>query len=109
MLTAPTPTGSDIGVDTPMNPLNRYYGSDSRGWKQSKSTRRCCQISDRVPRTQTFFHPNHFMLPAPTPTCSQCRSFDRGLCRLRAEADWGDSSYVAPTRKACDFADLYPF
>lgn len=34
------------------------------------------------------------------PTCSQCRHYDRGLCRLKAEADWDDSAKTSPIRKA---------
>ncbi|MBW4441888.1 MAG: hypothetical protein KME10_11755 [Plectolyngbya sp. WJT66-NPBG17] len=43
------------------------------------------------------------------PTCSQCREYDRGLCRLKAAADWGDSSFVKADKKACFLADLLPF
>ncbi|WNZ45197.1 hypothetical protein Q2T42_25760 [Leptolyngbya boryana CZ1] len=43
------------------------------------------------------------------PTCSRCRHYDRGLCRLKAEADWDDSAKTSPTRKACYFASLIPF
>ncbi|MBD1847362.1 hypothetical protein H6F89_28940 [Cyanobacteria bacterium FACHB-63] len=42
------------------------------------------------------------------PTCSQCREFDNGLCKLRARAEW-DNCYVKPDRKPCRFADLLPF
>ncbi|MBW4528695.1 MAG: hypothetical protein KME18_26600 [Phormidium tanganyikae FI6-MK23] len=42
-------------------------------------------------------------------TCSECSHYDRGLCRLKASADWGDSSFVKPTRSACHFAELVPF
>ncbi|MBW4526798.1 MAG: hypothetical protein KME18_16695 [Phormidium tanganyikae FI6-MK23] len=51
-------------------------------------------------------------LPTPIktePTCSQCKQYDRGICRLKAEADWGDSAKTSPKRKACYFADLLPF
>lgn len=41
--------------------------------------------------------------------CANCTEFDRGLCRLRARADWGQDSFVKPTRKACYFAELHPF
>ncbi|MBW4440173.1 MAG: hypothetical protein KME10_02835 [Plectolyngbya sp. WJT66-NPBG17] len=42
-------------------------------------------------------------------TCSECSHYDRGLCRLKAAADWGNDSHVKPTRSACHFADLRPF
>ncbi|MEP0898895.1 MULTISPECIES: hypothetical protein [Leptolyngbya] len=42
------------------------------------------------------------------PTCSQCREFKNGLCKLRARAEWSNC-YVAPDRKPCHFADLIPF
>ncbi|MBW4441812.1 MAG: hypothetical protein KME10_11360 [Plectolyngbya sp. WJT66-NPBG17] len=42
-------------------------------------------------------------------TCSECSHYCKGLCRLKAAADWGDSSFVKPTRSACHFADLRPF
>ncbi|MBW4539731.1 MAG: hypothetical protein KME43_11395 [Myxacorys chilensis ATA2-1-KO14] len=42
-------------------------------------------------------------------TCAQCRHYDRGVCKLKAQADWGNSSKVSPTRKACFLAELLPF
>ncbi|MBD1844007.1 hypothetical protein H6F89_11465 [Cyanobacteria bacterium FACHB-63] len=47
-------------------------------------------------------------IAALTPTCSQCREYDRGLCKLRARAEW-DNCYVKADRKPCSFASLLPF
>lgn len=44
-----------------------------------------------------------------TLTCSQCVEFHRGVCRLKAAADWGDSAFVKPFRPICAFASLKPF
>jgi len=50
------------------------------------------------------------------PTCAQCREYEpcgqrslRGVCRLRASADWGDASFVRADKKACHFASILPF
>ncbi|BAU12516.1 hypothetical protein LEP3755_30460 [Leptolyngbya sp. NIES-3755] len=49
-------------------------------------------------------------LPRPiSETCGNCKHFDRGVCRLKASADWGDSSHVKPTRKACFLGEMHPF
>jgi len=53
------------------------------------------------------------MLPSnasPTsPTCSQCKSFDLGVCLTKAAADWGNASQVSANRPACPFCELAPF
>jgi hypothetical protein len=43
------------------------------------------------------------------PTCSPCRYFCDGICKLKAEADLEDAAKTSPKRKACYFADLLPF
>ncbi|KAM3105308.1 hypothetical protein [Phormidesmis sp. 146-33] len=37
------------------------------------------------------------------PTCAQCTQFDRGICLLRAIADWEEGAHVKPNRPACPF------
>ncbi|MGG6266222.1 hypothetical protein ACQ4M3_05205 [Leptolyngbya sp. AN03gr2] len=50
-----------------------------------------------------------FVVPHPVQkTCSWCKEFDNGLCKLRARAEW-ENCYVAPDRKPCHFADLHEF
>jgi hypothetical protein len=61
-------------------------------------------IASPRPNFDAIDTPNHN-----TPTCSQCRQYDRGICRLKAEAGWEDDSHVSPQRKACFLADLLPF
>lgn len=43
------------------------------------------------------------------PVCSNCKQYDRGVCRLRAEADWGDAAFVRADKKACFLAEMHPF
>ena len=38
-------------------------------------------------------------------TCGHCSCFEDGLCNLKAEAGWGNSSYVRASRPACGFFD----
>ncbi|MBW4528527.1 MAG: hypothetical protein KME18_25725 [Phormidium tanganyikae FI6-MK23] len=47
--------------------------------------------------------------PSIQPSCSQCREYSDGLCKLKARAGWEEQSRVKPTRSACHFADLLPF
>ncbi|MBN8564511.1 MAG: hypothetical protein J0L70_28675 [Leptolyngbya sp. UWPOB_LEPTO1] len=41
--------------------------------------------------------------------CANCREYDRGVCKLRASADWENDSFVKAERSACSFAVLRPF
>lgn len=41
--------------------------------------------------------------------CGNCLQFRDGLCLTKAQAGWGDDSYVSANRKACPFASIIPF
>lgn len=41
--------------------------------------------------------------------CGNCLHFQGGLCKIKAQAGWGDSSYVSAKRIACFLTALIPF